>query len=1037
MGLFQKKRGIEDLNNITQKVLVSNSYNSFDMAREMISPRFEKVKFSAPRKQVTSSYVQGFVDDLNKAKQEQLAQQAQEEEKQKEIIEKKAEALETKKEVQEFRLGFVNKKDQLSKELLEIRNNRDNLLNEKIVPLENEYEKLVNDHKSIFNIGNIFGDSSKIAKGATDQQKKEIEDQLNKNYADNNGEFYEAQFKLLGNIKELYDNIQQNKYLKQLQDMGEVPCEKIHDRKQELKKDNRELDEKLKGHYWLGSSKQKDQQKKEKNNTILGIYNAMDSDKHNGGNFIWQNFHHNQKQYLSNKNQNKSFIGKLLSSEVTSLYSNEALANEDKDLSNSTYFKNKTYNEARRKIIEEFEKNYKLIDEEDKKIGEKEKEIEEENKKIKEFDVYIKQLDEILNYTPSMAASVAGAIANGAEGFMDFISKKLNQNPITLIKDIKKQNKSIYENLSNPTVKIYKYLEKIKMDKKPQNREEFYNFDKIARYKVVYDNCVKWKNIDCHRYYGYIYDIMNSDSQLNDYIDLYYDKPDEKVKVLDLKNDMMRSTRVVKTTVSYAENCMDMGARFCKKMLEQEDDNLARTYKEMARSINSIYIYIGGNSSKEIKRNSKNYNNVEKFQKLKASKKENTLKVYDENLSLISNFKRLSVSLNLDLYNIKGCSFENSQKACQALIENIGIKQKQAQEFDEELKKRSVQIEKETDGIRDYTKNQANQKGIMKAFALPELPKSQFTENSNENDYLLYYSSYFIKIMEIDKQIKKNFSNNKKLFKENPYIANMWLKSMRIKVDRLKNSAQLKYNRFQGFAKTKLYAGTEKLYLQSMRQLDKYNGYFDDIEDGSMYENIDINVFFSRAFWAELRTALNEMVDLFQELGIEGQYKEIFRDISFTRVLKYSGSFIRFYKYWIKNISPQFLNFWSVLRESFYKGVDTYKDLRFNEKGRIKSATDGLSKFKESIDLLLFPEFFDTTKSLLSVGVFWDAVKNYSKIYEVYKCFGKIDKIFNAVQYETKRKYDEKKANSANIDDMYKEKLYMIDDLSKQNAKDK
>ncbi len=1040
MGLFQKKHSIEDLNNITQKVLASNSYDAFSAARENISPKFEKLKFHAPNKRITKSSIQNLIYDLDRQKQDDLEKKKKEQEKQEQICTKKAEAGQLKNETQGYKLNFINEKKQLSNELLEMRKNRDILAKEKIPNLENKYKKLVDGHKSILNIGNMFGDSSKISKSAISEQKREIDEQQNKNYSNNDGKYYEDQFKLLGNVKSLYDSIQQNKYLKQLQEMGEVPCAKIHERRQALKAENRQLDEKLKEHYWFSSNKKKDQKQREKNDKILKIYDAMNNDKRDGGSLIWQNFEDNQTLYISNKRQNKSFVSKALSGETISLCSKETLEKEEGDLLNSTYFKDKAYNEERKRIIEEFENDFKSLDEQDKKIGEKEKEIEEKNKKIKECDGIIKQLDEIINYTPSMAVNVASALIDGTKGFMDFIYKKISQNPIILIKKIKSQNESIYKELSRPTVNIYKYLEKLKEgnEKRSSKQGGFYDFTQIAQYKVFYDNCLKWHSSDCIQYYEYLYGVMNVDNQWDKYIDAYYNETDDKSKVLDLKNDMLMSAHIARTTVSYTEKCMDMGERLCQKMLAQRDADLARAYKEISKSINSIYIYIGGNSSKEISRNDKDYNNIDKFKKLKISKKEKTLKIYDENLGLISNFKRLSTSLNVDLYNINTASLDNSKNACKALIDNIGVKQKQAQEFDEKLSERKTKIEKGANGIGNFAGNQANQSGAMKAFELPQLPKSNLTKDSKETDYLLYCCTYFKRIMEIDEAIRKNFSNNKKLFKKNPYITKMWVESMRKQVNHLKESAELKHSKFKNFGKTQLYENTEKLYLQSTRKLKKYNDYFNDIESGkSIYRDIDISIFFSEAFWTDLRDALNETTNLLQELGFEGRYKEIFRDISFAKVLKYSGTFIRFYKYWIDNISPRFLDFKSLLQDAVYKGIDAFNDARSNQENLTKSLGQGREELAKGIDLILFPGFFDNTKSLASFELIVGALKSREKVAKIKDCFSRIDKAFNAAQYETKRKYEKQKEDNLKMDKIYKQKSELIKQLNEQIAKNK
>lgn len=1058
MSLFQKKYKIEDLNNITQKVLASNSYSAFSVARKDISPRFEKLKFRAPKEQITSSSVQGLIDDLNQRRKKELEEKENKQREQKQIIAKKAEARDLKKDTQEFRMGCIIKKDQLSQQLLEIRNNKDLLLNEKILPLENEYEKLVNDHKSIFNIGNIFGDSPKINKGATDQQKKEIEEQLNKNYADNNGKFYEDQSKLLGYMKGFYGDIQQNKYLSRLQEMGEVVCdnvinsdnienrkrafiEHINNRKRKLEARNRKLDKSLSGRYFFESRRQQDQQERQQNGIILNIYNAMGEDRHTVNDLIslWQGFDDKQKSYLSKKDENKSLVGNLLPFKQ-SLYSSKALENEEKGLSNSTYFKNKAYNEARIKIIKKFEENYKLIDEEDKKIDEKEKEIEAEDKKIEELGGYIKQLDEIISYTPSMAVNIASAIKDGANCFINFISKSVSQNPVSLIRNIKNQNESMYKRLYESTADIYKYLENLGRDdgKRIANDGGFYDFTQTARYKVFCDNCLEWKNSDCVQYYEYLSGIMSNDSLWDNYIYTYYNQTNDKSKLLELKRDMIKVTRIASTSVSDVEKCLNIGEELCKKRLEKDDDSLSRTYKEMTKSINSIYIYIGGNSSKEIKANDKYYNNIDKFQKLKASKKENTLKVYDENLGLIDNFKRLSTGLNVDLYNINSTSLDKSQKACKALIDNIGVKQAQAQEFDEKLKKRKTQIEKETNGIRDFAENQVNQKGIMKAFVLPQLPKSNLTKDSSEEDYLKYYDSYFNNVIKIDQQIRDNFSNNKKLFKENPYFTKIWVQSMRSKVNSLKESSMLKYTRFKTFAKNDKLKNVEELYKQSMKQLEGYGKYFNGIENGtSLYNDVNISILFTTEFWTDLRSGLNELVRLLQNLGIEGDYKEIFSDISLTKVLKYLGTFIRFRKYWIENITPKFLDFKALSEKMKYNFVYEYNYARSNKENIAKSAIIAKDKTIENAQVLLYHEFFDNTKLSLNAGLLvkaWNSKDSYPKIME---CFNKIDKAFNEKKYETKRKYDEKKENSSRVDFMYDLKLDLMNQINKQNAKNK
>ena len=99
MGLFQKKHSIEDLNNITQKVLASNSYDAFSAARENISPKFEKLKFHAPNKRITKSSIQNLIYDLDRQKQDDLEKKKKEQEKQEQICTKKAEAGQLKNEI--------------------------------------------------------------------------------------------------------------------------------------------------------------------------------------------------------------------------------------------------------------------------------------------------------------------------------------------------------------------------------------------------------------------------------------------------------------------------------------------------------------------------------------------------------------------------------------------------------------------------------------------------------------------------------------------------------------------------------------------------------------------------------------------------------------------------------------------------------------------------------------------------------------------------------------------------------------------------
>ena len=1025
MGLFQKRHKIEDINNITKKVLLSNSYSAFNAAKKDISPKFEKLKFRAPNEQVTSSSVQGLIDDLNQKRQK-------EQEEQKQINIKKTEASQLKNETQGYKLNFIAKRDQLSKELLEIRNNKELLLNEKIRPLESKYEKLVNERKSIINIGNIFGDSSKISKNATSKQKKEIDEQQNKNYADNNGNYYEDQFKRLGNIKSLYDRIQQNKYLKQLKEMGEVPCDKIYTRVQTLKEQNRQLEEKINTYYWFASH-EKEIAQRDKNNKIISIYKAMSKDKNDDSNIIWQGFENNQRQYLSNKYQNKSFVGKWLSSEVTSLFSKEVLEREESELSNSTYFKDKAYNAERKRIIKEFEMNSLIIDEEDKKISEKEKDIKENDKKIKDCDDVIRRLDEIINYTPSMLAKMVGSIIKGAKGI---IGDKSGHNPINLINTIKSQNESIYKTLSNPTVDIYEYLETMEIYNggTPKNHEGFYDFTQIAKYKVFYDNCLKWKNKDCIQYYKYLYWIRHSDSQLDSYIESYYNKTDDKSKALNLKNDMFKSTHIAKTSVSYAKKCTEMGEKLCQDKLRQDDESLAKVYKQVSKSINSIYIDIEKNSSGEIEKNSKSYNNINKFKKLKVSKKEQTLKVYDENLSLITNFKHLSTSLGIDLYNINSGGLSQSQKACQDLIKNIGVKQLQAQKFNEELNKRKTQIEQETNDIRDFTANQAKQKGVMKSFALPQLPQNTLTKESSDRNCLSYYKDYFLTAMKIDETIRRNFSNNKKLFKKNPYFTKIWVESMRRKVRSLKETSELLHNQFKGFDKTEnqdLLKETQKLYLKAKRQLARYDEYFSKIESGwSIYNDMDIGALFSETFWTDLRTALNETVNLLQDMGFDGRYKEILRDISFAKALKHSGSLIRFYKYWVENISSPFLNFSLLFQGAIDKSKEAYDDAKLNKEGYIKALKDGKEEFTRNINLILFPEFFDT-KKVISIDSVLGVLKSPAKIKGVIDAFNKIDRKLYTKQYEIKDKYEKQKENSSRLNSTYEQKLRLIEKLNR------
>lgn len=846
------------------------------------------------------------------------------------------------------------------------------------------YRNHINGNKNFFNrfLRNLGGEPDQIID--PDKKVNEIPGLINENYLNNNGEYYETQYRQIDNIMQLYRNIENNNTFDKLLNEGELPCEDVPSRIEELTQQDSTSSETPKVKKSWRSVAQTDTGK---NQRLIELYKELQRG---------ETYQNDIMQWKNIKIQTDIYIQNSMRPLGINSLPKTVLEQEKNKIENSKYYKNLNYYLQQQQLLENFQLVSRQVNEIDVDIARNKEEF---NDIIPDLQKYNLLSQDHIKITAKLFAFSSN---NKAEDLCDLNSS------LNIIHFWESMQNEMFKALCSGASEVVNYTDNIKTDKNKEGEAGLFstNYKTVAKHKALFDFSKEWEDQDCVNYSEYIDRLSDTlNESVTQIIDVFCS--DEISRNLNLveRDKLSQSANKAKTSFGYAKRFINIAKDTSKNKLDEQDEILSQKYMLLNKHINKIYQTHARDCNGELKRHSKQFNDKSDFRKLTLYSKERLLKIHGENLNVNKGLDFVKAFIESDFRSFAGENLIKSKNVLSTFINNINNNQKSITDFDIELSKGQQAIKNEMNDTLDLLPNKSIKTNFTKKFKLPELDSP--TNNPN-------YDSYLVKVSEYQKGIQRSFSSNKRYFSKNPYMAKIWVDSMRYNVAALTSKVSLASisfkNAFRGTdpvnqsKRTEITASCEKAKLP----LKRYDEFFNDIESGFLvYDNIKKTTFFTRKFWNDLKVGLNTMRDLLTLLGIEGTYKDVFNDFTPIKALLNSKTFLGFYRNRIRGLDPALLNF----------KLDHFID---EHHGSILKMKDSLLKMAEdNINIVNFPPLFSCTedaqklvKESLSkmLGSFFTSVSLFKSLFSAIETINKDmfpNKYLALEKYRNKKKlYD-------------------------------